>query len=279
MASKLTALTEATVVDNANDFLLMTDVSDTTMAASGTTKKVNPDKLPISTAQAAVNADLATYDVPGKPPSLNVDGNLDAILTVRAGTSTELNAIVLNANELAIEKHATTSKPQALRGGDGTTAGGFYVGGNTTINLSFGSGAYPAYPTSTDNVAFTAIPGSELFTSPRGLTLSMFVQFNVPANCGLEFFWHPLLYTTIKIIGGPPGTVNYFSGEGLQNALFLPDTAPAGQYWLLSSWSSIVPNYPATAAQFRCKTIPGGSDVLSVQNFYAEFHKIPMATP
>jgi Pectate lyase superfamily protein len=67
MATKISELVEATVVDNANDFLLMTDVSDTTMAASGSTKKVNPDKLPISTAVAEqlerIVYDAVTYGI------------------------------------------------------------------------------------------------------------------------------------------------------------------------------------------------------------------------
>jgi hypothetical protein len=61
MSTKLSDLTEATVVDSANDFLLLTDVSDTTMAPSGTTKKVNPDKLPIPIlVQAEIDTKLDT---------------------------------------------------------------------------------------------------------------------------------------------------------------------------------------------------------------------------
>lgn len=56
-SSKITELSEVTIVDALNDYLVIVDVSDTTMAASGTTKKVLPTNVPISSGvQTALDA-------------------------------------------------------------------------------------------------------------------------------------------------------------------------------------------------------------------------------
>lgn len=47
-AAKITDLIEVTGVDVSSDYLVIVDVSDTTMAGSGSTKKVKPYNLPIS---------------------------------------------------------------------------------------------------------------------------------------------------------------------------------------------------------------------------------------
>ena len=56
--SKISALTEGTVVDINNDFLVYVDSSDTTQSLiTGTTKKLKPANLPISTpTQTALDA-------------------------------------------------------------------------------------------------------------------------------------------------------------------------------------------------------------------------------
>lgn len=55
-ATKITGLAALTGVDGAADVLAIVDISDVTMAATGTTKKVLPNSLPISTAtQAALD--------------------------------------------------------------------------------------------------------------------------------------------------------------------------------------------------------------------------------
>lgn len=47
-SAKITELAEVTIVDALNDYLVIVDVSDTSMAISGTTKKLLPSNLPIS---------------------------------------------------------------------------------------------------------------------------------------------------------------------------------------------------------------------------------------
>jgi hypothetical protein len=47
--SKISGLTEGTVVDNANDWFLYVDTSDTTQdLITGTTKKIRPSNIPVN---------------------------------------------------------------------------------------------------------------------------------------------------------------------------------------------------------------------------------------
>ena len=109
--SKISALTEGTVVDLNNDFLVYVDSSDTTQSLiTGTTKKLKPANLPISTpTQTALNAkqntittgtisqyfrgdlSLATLDKTAVGLS-NVDNTSDADKPVSTATQTALNA-------------------------------------------------------------------------------------------------------------------------------------------------------------------------------------------
>lgn len=55
-ATKITSLVEVTGVDPTNDFMVVVDVSDTTMAITGSTKKVKPYNIPINSGtQAALD--------------------------------------------------------------------------------------------------------------------------------------------------------------------------------------------------------------------------------
>jgi hypothetical protein len=86
MASrKITDLTEATSLDNANDWLVAVDVSDTTQAASGTNKKIKPSNLGVS---AAAVADTGTVIDLGNP--LGISSNMGAANTNTTFTTTNL---------------------------------------------------------------------------------------------------------------------------------------------------------------------------------------------
>lgn len=53
-SAKITELSEVTIVDPLNDWFVMVDTSDTTMAASGTTKKVLPSNIPVGSGTGIV---------------------------------------------------------------------------------------------------------------------------------------------------------------------------------------------------------------------------------
>lgn len=77
--SKISDLIEGTVVDKDNDFLVFVDSSDTTQnPLTGSTKKLKPANMPISTAiQTALN---------GKENTLNADQKRKITISTSAPT-------------------------------------------------------------------------------------------------------------------------------------------------------------------------------------------------
>ena len=86
-SSKITELSEVTIVDVLNDYLVIVDVSDTTMASSGTTKKVLPNNLPVSSGmQSALDAKVTgiSSSTSGRLPLF--DGTSGKLLKEYTGT-------------------------------------------------------------------------------------------------------------------------------------------------------------------------------------------------
>jgi hypothetical protein len=89
---KISELTELTDVDSSNDVLAIVDVSDTSSAASGTTKKVKPQNFPISDAtQTALDLKVSNNQSDSTP-----------INTIRKLTQAEYDAITPDANTFYI---------------------------------------------------------------------------------------------------------------------------------------------------------------------------------
>jgi len=71
--TKITALTALTAADPANDVIPIVDVSDTTMAASGTTKKITPNQILGSGGTATLASATITGDLTVDTNTLKVD--------------------------------------------------------------------------------------------------------------------------------------------------------------------------------------------------------------
>jgi len=71
--TKITALTALTAADPANDVLPIVDVSDTTMAASGTTKKISINNILASSPTATLASATITGDLTVDTNVLKVD--------------------------------------------------------------------------------------------------------------------------------------------------------------------------------------------------------------
>ena len=219
-----------------------------------------------------VEASKLVLDAPNNPPSLDEDGNLPAIITLRSGTASALNAIVLEDKELAIE--TVSSVARYIRVGDGTTAGGVTPVQADVINLQFG-GAYPAYPESVSDVTWTEITGSSLATNNPRYYASYFALFSVPANTGLEFFWKPWSIAPVNIRVVPSSALTYYT-EGGMTVVYCPTTESGV---VMVGFTGLVQcgNLSAEAAKFRCKAVPGGADKIICSSLYCEYRKIPVA--
>jgi hypothetical protein len=107
--TKITALTAITTVDPAVDVLPIVDVSDTTMAASGTTKKITSNQI----LGAGGTATLASATITGD-------------LTVRT------NKLKVDSNGVGIGTATPVSSLQVLNGDITVTTGGSFCGFNGT---------------------------------------------------------------------------------------------------------------------------------------------------
>ena len=114
--SKITALTSiGTSTDPANDPLVLVDVSDTSMAASGTTKKVTLNQLLGASGTATLASATITGDLTVDTSTLKVDSTNDVVLIGSATKAT------YGANKLEVR---------------GASISDASLGGNNTGNLA-----------------------------------------------------------------------------------------------------------------------------------------------
>ena len=126
--TKITALTALTAADPANDVIPIVDVSDTSMAASGTTKKISVNNI-LSSSPTASGALTVTGLVTAGSASITGAATVGTTLGV-TGASTLASASVTGA--------LTVGTSTALATGSGR--GNVTVNGSTDAILAFGIG-------------------------------------------------------------------------------------------------------------------------------------------
>jgi len=117
--SKITALTALTAADPVNDMFPVVDVSDTTMAASGTTKRISANNILSSSPTASGN-----FTITG---DLTVRTNKLAVTSTGVGCGT-----ATPANQLSVRNEGASGVSVVdIRGGTGG-AGALQISGNGT---------------------------------------------------------------------------------------------------------------------------------------------------
>ena len=143
--TKITALAAIATVDPAADVLPIVDISDTSMAASGTTKKITSNQI----LQSGGVATLASATITGAltvGTTLGVTGasSLSGVVTVSAGATTPLditNAAVTTERQIKIANSTVTAylgvEPAAGGRFLGSAANNAYFGTNSAFGLEF----------------------------------------------------------------------------------------------------------------------------------------------
>jgi hypothetical protein len=159
--SKITALASTgTGTDPANDPLVIVDVSDTSMAATGTTKKVTLNNLLACSPTATLASATITGDLTVDTSTLKVDSTNNRVgigTATPTGVADFLSAVIGNSNVLTIgnnEYGAATylnsnSVSLTFNRGPSFKTGAVVSSNVTSGNLSEG---YIAFQTSTSNV-------------------------------------------------------------------------------------------------------------------------------
>jgi hypothetical protein len=99
--SKITALTALTAADPANDMMPIVDVSDTSMAASGTTKRISINNILACSPSATLASATITGDLTVDTSTLKVDSANDRVGIKNASPTYTLD-VTGTANDVAI---------------------------------------------------------------------------------------------------------------------------------------------------------------------------------
>jgi len=134
--SKITALTSiSTSSDPANDPLVIVDVSDTSMAATGTTKKVTLNQLLATSPTATLASATITGDLTVDTSTLKVDSTNNR---VGIGTATPADTLDVNGRVTAL-RYLSSSSNAALPSFAVSAGNGAYNSGTNEIGFSINS--------------------------------------------------------------------------------------------------------------------------------------------
>ena len=150
--TKITALTALTAADPANDVLPIVDVSDTTMAASGTTKKISVNNILGASGTATLASATITGDLTVDTSTLKVDSanNRVGIGTASPAAGSTLHivdsdpTILLQGNQLSglrYNRIRFANQPGSLNYeiyGSYYGSGGLYVADYSNSGILFG---------------------------------------------------------------------------------------------------------------------------------------------
>ena len=134
--TKITALAAITTVDPAADVLPIVDISDTSMAASGTTKKITSNQILGAGGTATLASATITGDLTVDTNVLKVDTTLNR---VGIGTATPGFPLhVQSATAVFKLESSTGTNPAYLY--TTSTGGDFYFGRDNSTGTTFGTG-------------------------------------------------------------------------------------------------------------------------------------------
>jgi len=133
--TKITALTALTAADPANDVLPIVDVSDTSMAASGTTKKISVNNILGCSGTATLASATITGDLTVDTTTLKVDSTNNR---VGIGTASPTAGMVLDIVSATSNNFVRFTDSVNATGYLGITSGGsaYLHGNNNLVSLS-----------------------------------------------------------------------------------------------------------------------------------------------
>ena len=226
--SKITALTAISTVDPTADPLVIVDVSDTSMAASGTTKKSTINQLLGSGGTATLASATITGDLTVDTSTLKVDStnNRVGIGTASPGYLLDVQAATAVANILS----TTGTNTAYLQ--ISNTGGYFYLGRENSAGTTFAAPAYSAvlyaggaYP------LVTTVNGGERY---RIASDGVATWSNVGGVAGTAM---TLNSTGLGVGVSPAATIHGYSASGSAQLRMQNGTAVTGRTWYFNSFS------------------------------------------
>jgi len=105
--TKITALSAITTVDPANDVLPIVDVSDTSMAASGTTKKITTNQILGASGTATLASATITGDLTVDTSTLKVDSTNNRVGIGTASPAAQFHILAPGSDSAVVRLQAT----------------------------------------------------------------------------------------------------------------------------------------------------------------------------
>ena len=171
--TKITALTALTAADPASDVLPIVDISDTTMAASGTTKKISINNILGASGTATLASATITGDLTVDTSTLKVDSTLNK---VGIGVATLTGLSTLNvAGDVAI------TSDLVLKNGSGTAQG--YIFGSSGINYRVITGQPHVWQESGTDLMRLNSTGLGIGVAPANNKLQVLGNIGLPNSC------------------------------------------------------------------------------------------------
>ncbi|MEY4967263.1 MAG: Synechococcus phage [Pseudomonadota bacterium] len=177
--SKITALTALTAADPVNDMFPVVDVSDTTMAASGTTKKISVNNILSSspTASGALTVTgLVTAGSATITGDLTVDTNVLAVNATTNAVGIGTTVAPVYSSKLRVEGGVEIHTSQALNIQPGNT--------NPYEIVNRSAGGFAFYPTGT-TLGLTLAPSGDLSLATGNVVMTTSgkgIDFSATAN-------------------------------------------------------------------------------------------------
>lgn len=195
--TKITALTAITTVDPAADVLPIVDVSDTSMAASGTTKKITSNQILGAGGTATLASATITGDLTVDTSTLYVSSSADKVGIGTTSLSNEKLTVAGNISANAWLGRSNIAAPAGdcsiFRSADNTL--GFGIASTTAMTLNstgLGVGVAPGYKLDVRSAPATnAIEGSRISDATRtiiaGQTGATYSYLGIGANQNLIY--------------------------------------------------------------------------------------------
>ena len=135
--TKITALTALTAADPANDVIPIVDVSDTSMAASGTTKKISVNNILGASGTATLASATITGDLTVDTSTLKVDSTNNRVGIGLASGMTAPLEVQSNTSGTSINMRGRSDNSGAMRffANDGTTQQAYISADDTNIDI------------------------------------------------------------------------------------------------------------------------------------------------
>ena len=174
--SKITALTALTAADPANDMFPVVDVSDTTMAASGTTKRISINNILACSPSATLASATISGDLTVDTSTLKVDSANNRVIVGHTSGASPFQVSNAGGAGFEVQPTGVNSAPAILS---------YNRSGAAWIQLTYGASSHVWQNSGTDAMTLNSTGLGVGVVGANGIKLSSFVTTDgAPATSG-----------------------------------------------------------------------------------------------